>query len=374
MRIDRYITRQIVIAMTFVVVSLTCVIWLTQSLRFIELIVNRGLPIETFIYLTVLLMPSWLSIVLPIACFAASLFVYNRLINDRELIVLAAAGMSPRGLVYPALKVSVATAALCYLMGTYLMPLGYREFKELQFSIRHNYSQVLLREGVFTGIGDKVTVFVREREASGALAGIMVHDARNPKEEITLLAERGALVASPTGPRVVMEKGNRQSRNTETGQYTLLYFDRYTVDIGGAQSGAKRTSRDQNELFVPELLNPTAEMTDPKNFAKFIAEGHHRLTSPLLAITLTIIGLAVLVRGEFSRRGQTQRIIIAVVIAGAAETIGLGSKLLVAKDLTLIPVMYLAVLLPGVIALAYLFTNRLGRRREPLMSAPEAGE
>ena len=87
--------------MFFIIIALTAIIWLTQSLRFIELIVNRGLPFSTFLYLTVLLMPAWLAGVLPIAVFAAVLFVYNRLINDRELIIISAVGVSPARLARP---------------------------------------------------------------------------------------------------------------------------------------------------------------------------------------------------------------------------------------------------------------------------------
>ena len=39
MRITFYLGRQVLIAMGLVVVALTCIIWLSQSLRFIELIV-----------------------------------------------------------------------------------------------------------------------------------------------------------------------------------------------------------------------------------------------------------------------------------------------------------------------------------------------
>ena len=109
MRITFYLGRQVLIAMGLVVVALTCIIWLSQSLRFIELIVNRGLPLWTFLQLTVLLLPAWLTLVLPIACFAAVLFVYNRLTSDRELMVMAAAGLGPAKLARPALLVGLLT-------------------------------------------------------------------------------------------------------------------------------------------------------------------------------------------------------------------------------------------------------------------------
>jgi lipopolysaccharide export system permease protein len=123
----------------------------------------------------------------------------------------------------------------------------------------------------------------------------------------------------------------------------------------------QRTFRDQNELFIDDLLYPTEQITDPKNFDEYIAEGHQRLTSPLLALTLTAIGVAVLLSGEFSRRGQTVRIITAIVLAGAAEAMGLGSKYLAVRYPVLIPVMWLAVLGPFLIAL--LATNRRRLRR-----------
>ena len=364
MRIIRYLSGQIVTAMLFIVVSMTCVIWLSQSLRFVDLIVNRGLPIPSFIYLTLMLMPTWLSIVLPIAAFAATLFVYNKMTNDREMVVLAAAGLSPLRLAVPALLVAVATTLAGYLMTLYLVPMSYRGFKELQFQIRHNFDHLVLREGEFRSIGDGLTVYVRAREDQGQLAGIIVHDQSSPKKTVTLVAERGALVTTPEGPRVVMANGSRQERDTESGRVNVLYFDRYTVDLGAMREEVQRTFRDQNELFIDDLLYPTDRITDPRNFDEYIAEGHQRLTAPLLALSLTAIGVAVLLSGEFSRRGQTVRIVSSVVLAGIAEAMGLGSKYLAARYPVLIPMMWLAVCGPFLIALLSMTRRRL-RRRSP---------
>ena len=361
MRITRYLIHQIVIAMAFIVVSLTCVIWLSQSLRFVDLIVNRGLPIPTFIFLTVMLMPTWLSIVLPIASFAATLFVYNKMTNDREMVVMSAAGLSPMRLARPALLVGVGTAILCYVMTLYLVPMSYRSFKELQFQIRHNVQHLVLREGEFRTIGDGLTVYVRTREAEGELAGIVVHDQREPTKTVTLVAERGALVSTADGPRVIMINGSRQERIVASGRVNILYFDRYTIDLGRIGGDVERTFRDQNELFLPDLLWPTEAITRPQNFNEYIAEGHQRLTSPLLAITLTAIGLATLLTGQFSRRGQTVRLIVAVILAGVVEAGGLGTKYLAAKDPWLLSMMWLAVLGPLLVALIALSRRRIKR-------------
>ncbi len=94
-RLDRYILRQITAALVAVTLALVALIWLTQSLRFVELIVNRGLSPFVFLRLTVLLVPSFVAVILPITIFVVVQFVYQRLAGDRELTVMRAAGQSP---------------------------------------------------------------------------------------------------------------------------------------------------------------------------------------------------------------------------------------------------------------------------------------
>ena len=57
-RITSYIFSQLSFATILVTLTVTCAFWLTQSLRFIELVVNRGLSLVVFMRLTGLLIPS----------------------------------------------------------------------------------------------------------------------------------------------------------------------------------------------------------------------------------------------------------------------------------------------------------------------------
>ena len=65
--INSYILRQLIGVTVFVTLGLTSAIWLTQSLRLIDYIVNRGLEAATFLTFIGLLLPSFLGIVLPIS-------------------------------------------------------------------------------------------------------------------------------------------------------------------------------------------------------------------------------------------------------------------------------------------------------------------
>ena len=118
----RYIRRQLLIGMIFVGTGLTAIIWLSQSLRFVELIVNRGVSPTTFAYLTLLLLPNFLTIILPISTFFVVLFVYAKMISDREIVVMRSAGLSQIALAKPALIIAFSVVAIGYLLNLYLLP------------------------------------------------------------------------------------------------------------------------------------------------------------------------------------------------------------------------------------------------------------
>ncbi|MFO0998368.1 MAG: LPS export ABC transporter permease LptF [Alphaproteobacteria bacterium] len=339
--IGRYIFRQLFGALVFVTVVLTCTVWLTQSLRFIELIINRGLTLGAFLYLTALLLPSFLIIIVPLALASAILFVYNKLIMDSELVVLRAAGLSQGVLARPALALAACVSLFSLFETTYLLPASLRQFKEIENSIRNDYSGLLLREGVFNSLGEGFTVYLRSREANGELLGLLVHDSRIPNRPITMMAERGALVKGEDGPRVILVEGNRQEVERETGRLSLLYFDRYTVDLSTLTNQSQTRWREPSERFLSELLHPNPNDVNDVFYAKNLrAEAHHRFVAPLYPFAFALITVAALLSGEFDRRGQTRRILVAVLAVALTQAAELGLFNLASKSPLAIWLMY----------------------------------
>jgi lipopolysaccharide export system permease protein len=367
-RIDAYIFWQLLTVTVFVAATLTCVVWLTQSLRFIEMIVNRGLSAPLFAYFTLLLLPTFLTIILPISLFAATLFVYNRLLSDSELVVMRAGGCSQYGLARPALVLMVLATATCFLLTAYLMPTAYREFKGLQNTLRNSYPTVLLQEGVFNNVVAGVTVYVRRREADGELSGIIVHDSRDAARPVTLMAERGRIVSGASGPRVVMAVGNRQQVDARDGGLSLLYFERYSFDIGKLSNVQGPRWREPRERFLHELFYPEAR--DAWKANKLYMEGHHRLAQPLLPVAFTLVALALLLSGDFNRRGQTVRILSAIGFVVVAEMAQISVKNLGEKFPELAVLLYLIPLLPAAIAAFIIAGWQPFRREQPVTSSP----
>ncbi len=359
-RIDRYILRQLALALVAVTGGLVALIWLTQSLRFIELVVNRGLSLQVFLELTALLIPNFVAVILPITTFVVVQFIYQRLAGDRELTVMRAAGLSPASLARPALVLAIAAVAACYVLNLVVVPASFGQFRQYQFEIRNRVAAFLLQEGVFTVVSDDLTVYVRRRDADGTLHGIMVDDARQKNSRATILAERGRLIGTSDTPRVLMFNGSRQELDKQTGRLNVLKFAENAIDLVQAAKGDELRYRDATEMSIGELLHPPPGLVNGRDLPKLLVEAHRRLSVPLTAASFALLALLAVLTGSFRRHGNILRPMLSVLSVVGLLALGLAVNNLAIRAPALIPLMWVYAILPGAICAWLLFGPQVG--------------
>ena len=346
-RLDLYIFRQLFLALIVVTVGLTALIWLTQSLRFVDLVVNRGLSLGVFLHLTALLVPSFIAVILPITTFVVTQFVYQRLSGDRELTVMRGAGLSPLAMARPALMVALLATGAGYALNLWLVPDTLSDFRDFQWEIRNRMAAFLLQEGVFTPVSDKLTVYIRSRDPDGTLHGILVDDARQPGAHATILAEPGRLVEGPNGPRVLLINGNRQELDRTTGRLNILTFSENAIDLAQASRTEAARPLDMTEVGLRQLLDP--HPSNVQDIPKWRAEAHKRLASPLTGVSFSLVALLSVLTGAFRRHGGILRPLIAIAGIVILLASGLAIGNLAARDNRLIPLVWVHAVLPGIV-------------------------
>ncbi len=358
-RIDRYMLRQLLLALAAVSGGLVALIWLTQSLRFVELVVNRGLSFVVFLQLTVLLIPNLVAVILPITCFVVVQFVYQRLSGDRELTVMRAAGLSPLSLARPGLALALLACGACFLLNLYIVPASFTAFREFQFEIRNRLAAFLLQEGVFTPVSEDLTVYVRTRDRDGTLRGVLVDDARDKSSHATILAESGRLLDSGGTPRVLLINGSRQVIDRQSGRLNVLSFAENTIDLAQTGAGVGTRLRDPIEMPLAELLHPSGAFA-PRDVAKMLVEANKRLATPFTCISFTMVALVATLMGTVRRHGSILRPLGAVLTIVALLALGLAAGNLATRQTSLMPLIWVHAVLPGVLAGWLLFGPQLG--------------
>ncbi len=255
-------------------------------------------------------------------------------------------------------------------LSVYFLPAANRSFKDLQFEIRNRFASVLLQEGTFNTLSDSLTIYVRNRDANGELEGLLIHDTRDPAKPITIVAERGAFVDTENGPRVLMVNGSRQQLDRATGKLSVLSFEKYTLDLASFRDAPELRERQPDERYLHELLfRSNARRGDDTGL---IIEAHLRLVTPLTALAFALIPVACLLTGEFNRRGQTRRVLLAISIAFAFETLDIAFKNLAGRSMVAVPFLYLNVFAPILSTMWLLWRDSAAPRPQRQLAATPA--
>ncbi len=354
-KLNIYISRQIFVGFLLVTFSLMSILWLTQSLRFVEMVTNKGLPLSLFIKMTSCLMPRLFSLLSPISLFVAVLFVYNRMLSDRELVVMQSAGISPWQNAKPAVYVGIFLSLFGLYINNFAIPQAEKAFADLEWQVKNDVSHLMFREGEFTTLQNGLTVFITAHEKDDAVRGVLINDERDPAKKVTVSAEHGIIVYTEKGPRLMMVNGVRQEIDNGSGQFSSLSFDRYSIDFGATSSGRKKDdsvrSRTLAELFDARN-NPELDEAEAN---RYILEGHRRLMNPFFNLVLALVGCTGLLVGNFNRRGQGKIISCSIGAMVWIEACDLAIGNLCGKSLYFLILLYANLLVPFALCVYLLF-------------------
>ncbi|NCW55759.1 MAG: LptF/LptG family permease [Rhodobacteraceae bacterium] len=359
MQFNLYIFNQLLrttLALTSVLVG---IIWLFQTIRILELVVNRGAPVSDFLIMSVASMPLWLMIAIPISGFIAVNWVYSRILADRELLVMQSIGLSPLQLAKAPIALGILLTGFLAVNSVYILPASFGVYKDLQFKLRNSIPTILLRDGVFIEVVDDMTMFIGSRDDDDVMRDLFIHDARLGDRIITMTAKSGTFIERDGSPTLILQNGERSERNAEGQSGAVLLFETHSVTI--TRSSSQPTARatiDINEDTIANLLSPAAA-SSPQYYLQRHAEGHYRIASPWLGLGLALLSAAIILRGQIRRDLWTRRasmnigacvlVIITVVVTRGWVT----------NNASLWPFIHLSVFVPIILAIWLLRSTQI---------------
>ncbi len=373
--LERYILRQILGPLGFFMLVLTGIIWLSQSLQVIDIVVSNGQGAQVLLELAALRLPFALSIVLPFAATMATVYALNRMISESEIIAALAGGASRARLARPIVALGVGLVLVLSFVTLYLMPSSAQSFRNRIAEVRADLAGGLIREGRFLFPTDGVTVFVGEVTSDGQMVDLLLHDARTVEGEpeqtpTTFLASRAQIVPrrgegeDAQGPFLAMADVEAQRLlQQSTGAQSLQQFgfEQFFFDMTDLIDADGGRLRKPSEYYFYELIDPSPEdAPTERDVGRFVSEGHEQLSAPLYGLAMPLAAAAAMFAAAFSRRGMGRAVAAALAVAMAARLVGFAAKNAVSATPELWPLMYLAPL--GVIAASAYFLTRSGFR------------
>lgn len=315
-RYDRYILSQLVVLFGFFSLVLISVYWVNEAVDLFDSLIADGQNLWVFLEFTALTLPRIMILVLPVAAFVATLYSFNRLIGESELVVLQTAGLSALRLLRPVLYFGLGLGALVFVLGNVLNPVAQSQMVDRQQEVRQDMTGRFLRAGQFINPTSGVTVYIREITELGELRDLFLQDRTDPRVETTYTARRALLVRAESGPRLVMFEGMAQTLDADSQRLSTVRFDDFTYDLGAlTQTGGIR-ALNLRELPTWVLLTADADTAAQLGLShpQMRFEGHDRIARSIFVIFPPIIAAAALMLGSFSRFGVWPQIMLAVTL------------------------------------------------------------
>jgi len=327
-RFDRYMLSQLMVLFGFFSLVLVLIYWINRAVLLFDQLIADGQSATVFLEFTALSLPGVIRIALPLAAFAAAVYLTNRLRTESELTVMQATGYSPFRLARPVLYFGLIVALLMTALMHFLVPLSSARLDQREAEIAENITARLLTEGQFIEPADGVTFYIREVTPAGELLDVFLSDTRHAADQVTYTAAKAFLVREGGITQLVMIDGMVQTLRNETGRLFTTRFDDFAYNISALIGERDATRLRDRHLFTWDLLNPSEELIAETrtSAARMAARAHDRFSQSLLGTVGALLGFAALMVGGHSRFGVWWQIIFAIfliIVIKAAETTGI---------------------------------------------------
>ncbi len=305
--LNRYFLRQLVVIFIMLLLVLTGLAWMMQIMSMMKFLLKYGIDLGSFLGLTALMIPFIASIIVPFVCFIAVIFVYNKMIADNEITVMAASGLSPRQIARPALRLGAVLTVLNLVLNLWIVPHSQSLFYDTQWNLQYGMAHMKLQESAFTEISNGLVVYV-DKVSGHDLSQVMLSDMRDENAPSTIFAEKGKLVSTVRGLSLVMTNGSLQSsgQNMVTGTFETFDMDLNVVDKEG------NTSFRVRRIPTMELMRIVFDAETKKQHKLILSELCSRFYTPVMNLILAALCVLVLLRSSLLRRRASFAPMVAV--------------------------------------------------------------
>lgn len=322
-----YVAREIVGPLTVALFVFTGILFLGRSLKLVDLVVNKNIPVLDIITLFSLIIPGFLEVALPMAILLGTIVAFGRLSSDSELVVMRATGLSVGELVMPVVTVATICFTVSITLAMWIRPWANYRLGMGMFEIAKLRASAGLVEGVFNDFG-QLTIYAEKVDANGRLRNVIIGDRRTPDQPRTFISKFGEIISDNVERTLALQLYNGSIQEGTGLNLNVTYFESNAINLphsdlfdDAPSRGGKRT----NEMYINELvavirnpppLPPEPTKNDKLQLARWQVELHKRLSIPTACFCVALVAMALGIQPSRGGRswGASANVIVGIVL------------------------------------------------------------
>ncbi|HVH27306.1 MAG TPA: LptF/LptG family permease [Vicinamibacterales bacterium] len=293
--IDRYIIREVLAPMGLSLLLLTFILSVPPILRQAEELIVKGIAWTTFLHALILLLPSSLSLTIPMSVLLGILIGFGKLSADREFVAMQACGVSPFRLIRPVACIALVGALATAHQIIVALPDANQTYREIVFNVIANRAESNVKPRIFYTEFPSRTIYAREVTSSG-WKEVFLADTYEEGRTTLYLAQTGRLLVDRAKRTVSLEltDGTRHTTSAaKPDEYEGADYDRVLIHLDPNTVFSSITpTKTPTEMSIAELresIAAAAKNGDSANAQRYTIQ--LKFAIPTAALVLALIGL-----------------------------------------------------------------------------------
>jgi len=244
-KLNNYFIAEILRSYAFVLASLSFLIWITQSARFLYLITDMGLSMSVYVPYILYQLPKIVSQMMLIS-FLISLFIsIIKFQNNKEMEIYWLSGISKKTIVWTILKISLVPTFIAFFLYIYLAPMTGLISRNILANSEFTFVNALVKKNNFNSPFQNLTVYVGENDNRGNLKKVYLFE--NNK---TIIAKQGKVLNLDNKNYLQLIDGFIHEKNKDN-KVQIIKFSKFNqIDDATHLHGLSLGYEDDNKIEI----------------------------------------------------------------------------------------------------------------------------
>ncbi len=228
-KIYKYFTLEIAKSFFTILFAFTAIAWTVRAVNFLDLIVENGHSIKTYISFSLLQVTNILSKFIPLSFLLALMLSIIKFRRQNELVILWSVGLSKIKVINLFFIISLCVLILQFCFAVIITPTALNKSRTLIKTSDFNSMNSIIKINDFSDSFDNVTFYVEKKNALNEMENIFIRDEANTfknlisnneeSENTTIIAKKGFI----ENKKLVLIDGLIQTQNNE-GEINNINF------------------------------------------------------------------------------------------------------------------------------------------------------
>jgi lipopolysaccharide export system permease protein len=313
--IDRYVAREVLAPFAVDVGLLTFALVTGKLLKLMDMVVNHGVSLAEVCGIIGYIMPAFLELTFPMAVLLGVLMGFGRMSSDQEMTAARACGISLYRLAVPVMIVALGVYAISSYFAFSLRPWANSNLRNKLYELSQTRTSAGLKEKIFNSNFPGLVVYVDEMsDTDSSMKGVMISDARDPHNQNTIIAKRGAMIPDTKNKSITLRlfDGSIFGVEPQDNSTHVTSFKTYDLSVNSEESlGVTDVEPDEMTYAV---LRADIAAARAKGKPDYDAETElaSKFTVPFATMLFALLGISLGLKP--ARGGHSERFGVSVAL------------------------------------------------------------